>query len=144
MSIPYSGIKKPLNLIEGPEYPNIKQQPILFKNTRKFWKVDIGDVLKETEKYPMFVESIIEYQSRNRNETIYGKSSHRDYVNESIRYPLISPWDYLPLSRKPRLPVTPRVNPVLVDLQLSTENMLTGLGGHLTDRVKSPVLTTYR
>ena len=134
--IPNSGIKKPLNYTEGPIYPDIKKDILRFSNSRKFWQVDIGETLKETEKYPMFVNGIVEYQSRNRNQTMYGQSSHRDYVNEEVRYPLISPYDLLPESRKPRRPVPARVNPGLPQYQIYQDNMFNGVFGFIKDNVR--------
>uniref|UniRef100_A0A6C0JPL6 Uncharacterized protein n=1 Tax=viral metagenome TaxID=1070528 RepID=A0A6C0JPL6_9ZZZZ len=128
--IPFSN-KRPLNYIEGPIYPDIKKEILQFRDAKKHWKVDIGDSLKESEKYPLFVNGIIEYQSRNRNQTMYGQSSHKSYVNEEVRLPLISPWDLLPISRRPRLPVTPRVNPVLDEFQISQNILPTNIYGFL-------------
>lgn len=142
--IPNGGMKRPLNYIEGPLYPDIKKDILRFKSARKFWQVDVGDTLKESEKYPMFVNGIVEFQSRNRNQTMYGQSSHRDVVNEEVRYPLISPYDLLPESRKPRRPVAPRVNPGLPQYQIFQDNMFNGVFGYTTDRVTYvPSYTTY-
>ena len=136
--IPNGGIKKPLNFIEGPIYPDIKKDILRFKTSRKYWTVSVGDALKETEKYPMFVDGAIELQTRNRNETIYGKSSHKSYVNEEVRLPLISPYDLFPLSKQPRRPVIPRVNPGIdlnSGIQIIQNNMINELYGYTTDRV---------
>jgi hypothetical protein len=133
--IPISGIKKPQNNLDNPIYPNIKKDILRFTNARKHWMVDVGDALKESEKYSMFVENIIEPQSRNRNVTMYGQSSHRDYVNEETRFPLISPYDLITESKKPRRPVAPRVNPGLSGYQIYQENMINEIYSHLTDRV---------
>lgn len=142
--IPNSGIKKPLNNLENPIYPNIKKDILRFTNSRNHWKVDIGDALKESEKYTMFIENIIEPQSRNRNITMYGQSSHRDYVNEETRFPLISPYDLIAESKKPRRPVTPRVNPGLAEYQIYQDNMINEVYGYITDRVTYvPSYTTF-
>lgn len=138
--IPNSGIKKPLNMLEGPMYPNIKKDILRFRSAGKHWKVDVGTAMKESEKYPMFVEGIVEYQSRDRNVTMYGQGSHRDYVNEEVRYPLISPWDILPESRKPRLPVAARMNPYLPDgYQLYQNNMITNVGGYINNKISTKI-----
>ena len=129
-------IVKPQNLIENPIYPDIKKEALLFKNARKHWRVDYAHALKETEKYPMFMENIIERQSRNRNETMYGKSAHRDYVNLEVRYPMISPIDLMPTTRRPRRPVVPHVNPK-GPTQIYQDRMFNGIFGHTTDRVKN-------
>ena len=106
-----NGFKKYSPIVNTPEYPKITHPPIRFVDSRKNWKVDVGETLKTSEMYPMFVDGIVPFQSRDRNETTYGKSSHRDYVNEYVRYPLITPYDLLPESRKPRRIVFPRTNP---------------------------------
>ena len=133
--IPMSGIKKPQNYLENPVYPDIKKDILRFTSARKFWQVDIGDALKESGKYPFFVENIVEPQSRDRNVTMYGLSSHRDYVNEETRYPLISPYDLIAESKKQRRPVPVHVNPGLSGYQIYQENMFNDVYGYLTDRV---------
>lgn len=106
-----NGIKKYSATINGPEYSHsIAAAPIRFVDARKNWRVDVGESMKESEKYPMFVDGIVPFQSRDRNETIYGKASHKDYVNEYVRYPMLAPYDILPESRKPRRPIFPRIN----------------------------------
>jgi hypothetical protein len=124
--------------LEGPEYPDIKKDILRFTYARKHWKVDAGEAIKQSEKYPMFLSGVVEFQSRDRNVTQYGQQSHRDYVNEEVRFPLISPWDLLPLSRKP-VPwsrIVPRNNPGLFDVTPVTPILFNGLGGYFTDRVK--------
>lgn len=142
-------LRKPLNVIDTPEYPDIKKRYGRFAYARKYWQVDTGEVLKETEKYPMFMENIIEYQSRNRNETMYGKvSSQGQYVNENFRYPLIAPIDLEPLSRKPITDaIVPRVNPSIPEgCYVVYDNMVNDIKAHLTDRVRDPrfVVPSYR
>jgi hypothetical protein len=106
-----NGIKKYQATITNPEYPmSIKASPIRFVNANKHWQVDVGEAMKESEKYPMFVDGTVPFQSRDRNETIYGKSSHRDYVNEYVRYPLLAPVDLLSVPKQPRRPIFPRIN----------------------------------
>lgn len=130
------GNRQPLNMIEGPEYPDIKQHGLRFTWSRKHWKVDAGDALMNSSMYPQFVEGAVLYESRDRNISQYGQSSHRDYVNEVVRLPLISPYDMLPYSRTPRRPVFPYVNPGLShNLQVTQDNMFNGQFGYITDRV---------
>jgi hypothetical protein len=111
--IPGAGMKKPLNMLEGPVYPDIRQELPQFKWSRKHWKVDAGRTMLEMEKLPQFVEGGgVLVQSRDYNKQFaYGVSSHRDYVNETFRPPLLDRDDYLPLSRIPRPIVVPRINP---------------------------------
>lgn len=133
--IPNSGLRKPLNMLEGPIFPNIKKDALRFVNANKFWQADIPSALKSTYMYPMFMENIVTLQSRNRNETIYGASSHRDYVNEQVILPLIPPVDLLPLSRTPRRPCPARVNPI-APTQVFQSSNLNEFYGYLTDRIK--------
>lgn len=126
-------IRYPLNALDGPIYPDIKKDILRFQNSRRYWKVDAGIAVKETEKYPFFVESAIEFQSRDRNETMYGKSGHRTYVNEQVIYPLVSPWDLEPLSHKPRSRVTPRMNPESPYPQ--NERLFNGINGFMQDKI---------
>jgi hypothetical protein len=139
----FGSSKKPLNMLDNPISPNIRKDALRFTWSRKYWKVDSGDAIKETELYPFFVEGIVTHQSRNRNETVYGKSSHRDYVNQSIRLPLVAPVDLLPLSRTPRPPVTPRINPY-IPMQVFQNNMINDIEAHLTDKIKAiPTFYAY-
>jgi len=128
-------IKQPLNFIQGPEYPDIKKTGLRFVDAKKFWQVDAGYEIKKSEAYPFFMSGIITYETRNRNETKYGKSSHKSVVNEEVRYPLISPYDLLPISKQPRLPGPVHVNPGLTGYQIFQENMINEVYGHITDRV---------
>lgn len=106
-----NGVKKYGAVFQTPEYAVITHPPIRFVDARKNWRVDVGEQLKTAAAYPMFVDGVVPFQSRDRNLTTYGLSSHRDYVNEYNRYPLVSPYDLLPESRKPRRLVFGRVNP---------------------------------
>lgn len=128
------GLRSQSGMISGPIFPNIKQRPIEFKWARNHWTVDVGNVMKETEKYQMFVEGFVNFQSRDRNLTQYGQSSHRDYVNEEVRLPLLSPFDYIAESRKPRRPVFPRVNPGTIEKPVDSRTF-NGVLGHLKEKV---------
>jgi hypothetical protein len=132
--IPNSGLRKPLNMLDGPVFPDVRKDGLRFVWGRKHWTVDAGDALRETTKYPFFMDNIIEIQSRNRNQTIYGQSSHRDYVNHQVIMPMISPYDLMPLSRQKSRPVVPRVNPSFPTQVVQTSN-LNEFYGYLTDRV---------
>lgn len=109
----FGGIKKPLNQIEGPVYPDIKKGPPIFKWSKKYWKVD-PSVLRDTENITQFYEPAVLAQSRDYNKTIYGQSSHKDIVNAAFRPPIQNPlYDHFPMNR---IPVTseaiiPRINP---------------------------------
>ncbi|MDB4769527.1 hypothetical protein OAG24_01040 [bacterium] len=109
----FGGIKKPLNQLEGPVYPDIKKGPPIFKWSRKHWSVG-SDVLRDTEHMSQFYEPAVLAQSRDYNKTIYGQSSHKDIVNAAFRPPIQNPlFDHFPMNR---IPVTseaiiPRINP---------------------------------
>lgn len=107
-------MKKPLNMIEGPVYPDIKKGPPRFQWSGKHWNVDTGATLRDTEHINQFYEPAILAQSRDYNKTVYGQSSHKDVVNAAFRPPLLDPYeDFYPLTR---IPVTthaiiPHINP---------------------------------
>lgn len=112
--IPGAGLKKPLNQLENPVYPDIKKGPPRFVWSRKHWTVDEGATLRDTEPYTQFIQPAILAQSRDYNQTVYGKSSHKEIVNAEFRPPLISYYeDIAPLSRLPTKihAIVPRTNP---------------------------------
>jgi hypothetical protein len=127
--------KRPLNALSNPIYPDVKKDILNFRNARRCWTVDAGTTVKQSQMYPFFVEDAIEFQSRNRNETMYGNSSHRSYVNEQVVYPLISPWDLEPLSRKPRTIVTPRVNPE--SPYVKYDRLFNGIDGYIEQNIST-------
>ena len=135
------GSKKPLNVIEGPMYPDIKKQGPRFVDAGKHWQVDVGATLRDTEHVDQFLGNAVLFQSRDYNQTIYGQSSHRDVVNKNFRPPLLTQEDVLPLSRLPRLLVVPRINPGTADTSLkgytAQNDRPSGISGHLSDRVKT-------
>lgn len=111
--IPGAGIKKPLNTMEVPIFPDIKKGPPEFKSAGKHWNVDVGRTLLELG--PQHLDHAVLAVSRDENKTRYGQSSHRDYVNEAFRPPIITLEDTLPLNRQPRKQVVPRINPGTAD-----------------------------
>lgn len=132
--IPGAGLRKPLNQMENPIYPDIKQGPPRFQNSGKHWVVDVGQTLKDTEDMPNINDHSVLYQSRDYNKTVYGQSSHKDVVNLEFRPPLIDQDDLLPLSRIPRKRVVPRINPKgPYEVQNNTPSEVEK---HLTDKVK--------
>jgi len=133
-------LKKPLNTLQGPVYPKIQKDPLRFVNAKKYWKSNVGDMMLETEKYPIFLENIVEFQSRNRNETMYGKSSHRDEIKRFIP-PMVSPYDLIPLTKQPRRITVPRINPEMPG-QVFQDRNLNNIYGYFTDRIKPGTLTT--
>lgn len=85
--------------IEAPVQPIIYASPLRYVYGRKKWQVDVGEALKNDQNI-MFYDGIVPFESRNRNETIYGQSSHKSFVNKYVRYPLINGVDLMPLSRR--------------------------------------------
>jgi hypothetical protein len=89
-------------LLVNPTPPRVTANPIQFHTTRRWWTVDIGDAMRESLKYDQFVEGVVECVTRDRNVTMYGQSAHQSYINEEVRYPLISPMDLLDQAVRPR------------------------------------------
>lgn len=133
---PGAGVKKPLNVIQGPLYPEIKQSLPRFVDAGKHWTVDTGATVRETEHMDQSLNGAVLAQSRAYNKTIYGESSSKDVVNKNFRPPLLSQDDFLPLSRQPRKMVVPRINPGSVDSFFSQNNRPSAIESYLTDRIK--------
>ena len=140
--IPGGGVKKPLNLLEGPIFPDIKKTLPPFKWSGKFWQADPGRTLLATQDLPDTYTYAILAQSRDYNsQTAYGKSSWRQPINETFRLPLITQEDILPLSRLPRPITVPRINPGTADDSntggyAAQNNYPSEIVHYLTDRVK--------
>lgn len=142
--IPGAGLKRPLNMLETPVYPDIKRELPRFKWTgKRNWKVDTGTVMKEVENIPQLQEAAILYQSYDYGrQHAYGHyPSYNDFVNKEFRPPLLDQDDIFPLSRIPRPVVVPTLNPggahpsgnsVFADQNMN----LPGIEKYLTDRVK--------
>ena len=65
-STPYaSGLKKPLNMIENPVYPDIKKGPPRFVWSRKHWNVDNPGV---SEQYQTDLSTFSEIDNRYIND----------------------------------------------------------------------------
>jgi hypothetical protein len=136
-------MKKPLNLLENPIYPDIKQGPPRFRSAGKHWRVDEGRTLIDgNQDIPDFATNSVLIQSRDYNrQHAYGVSSHKDVVNLEFRPPLITMEDSLPLSRLPRPITVPRINPGTAD-DTSTRythqnNRPSEIHSYMTDRVKN-------
>jgi len=140
--IPGAGMNKPLNMLEGPVYPDIKKGPPRFRSSGKHWTVK-PSVLRDTENMTQFYEPAVLVQARDYNTTVYGKSSHRDTVNGEFRPPLIDPIDdVFPLSRLPRKPVVPRINPSTAGHSgtsgyTARNQRPSNIEAHITDRITS-------
>ena len=141
---PGRGRRKPLNMFEGPVYPDIKKGPPRFVWTKKHWKVDTGRTMAEIEHIPQLMENNILYQSYDYNsQHAYGKFPSYDvFTNLEFRPPLIDREDVMPLSRIPRPVVGMRINPGSAhpsgNSAFSDSNMhITGIEKNISDRVKA-------
>lgn len=141
--IPGAGLKKSLNLIETPIYPDIKKAPPRFLWTKKNWHVDTGRTVMEIEHNSQLNENAILFQSYDYNsQHLYGKRPTYDvFVNKEFRPPLQDRDDFLPLSRIPRPPVVPRINPGTANPSgnnpFEEQNFrMPGVDKHISDRVK--------
>ena len=144
--IPGSGAKKPLNLLQNPIQPAIKQAPPRFVWSRKHWQVDAGATLRDTEANTQFIDDAILAQSRDYNQTVYGVTSHRDVVNAEFRPPLISYYEDIgPLNRLPATlqAIIPHINPGTADhdggtgTYSSRNQRPSDIEKHITDRIST-------
>jgi hypothetical protein len=112
---PSGGLKKPLNMVQGPVYPDIRKGPPRFISAGKHWTADVGRTMIDTgDNFETFYGYAVNVQSRDYNKTAYGQSSHKDVVNQAFRPPLRDPYlDERPLSRVPATinAIIPRGNP---------------------------------
>lgn len=99
--IPGQGLKKPLNMLEAPIYPDIKQALPEFKWSRKYWTVDVGATLMSLESNTQLIEDAVLAKSYRENIDKYGQSSHQEKITV-FRPPLQNYYeDYGPLNRLP-------------------------------------------
>jgi len=111
--IPGQGIKKPTNMMQNPIYPDIRKGPIQFKNSGKYWKVDVGQTLLDTEPNTQIIEDAILAKSYRDNIDKYGQSSYQEKITV-FRPPLQNAYeDFGPLNRLPTKlhAITPYINP---------------------------------
>lgn len=135
---PGAGIKKPMNTIQGPMYPEIKRALPRFVDAGKHWAVDTGATTRDLEHLDQILNGAVLAQSRSYNQTVYGQSSSKDVVNKNFRPPLLSQDDFLPLSRQPRKIVVPRINPSGIAASYTPQNERpSGIDSYLTDRIKT-------
>lgn len=116
MYIPGQGIKKPLNQLEGPEYPLIKKALPEFVDAKKHWVVDVGTTMLHDEN-PFKDQSAILARPWNENEYMSGgKSSHQERISEAFRFPLTNYYEHHgPLNRLPT-----KIKTIHVDVNPST------------------------
>ena len=131
-----TGLKKPLNMIETPIYPDIKKTLPRFRWSKKHWNVDVGSTLMETEAFPQLVQDAVLIQSRDYNKFQYGVSSHKDVVNLNFRPPLLTMEDSMPLNRLPRPITVPRINPATYDSYKAKNERANIIESSMTDREK--------
>ena len=74
---PGAGVKKPLNIIEGPMFPDIKETLPRFVDAKKHWTVDTGATILDTGHLDQTLNGAILAQSRSYNQTVYGQSSQK-------------------------------------------------------------------
>lgn len=134
-------LKRPLNALEAPVYPEFKARMPIFRWAGKNWKAKAGEIVRDTEHDQNLYSYAVLTQPRDYNQRVYGISSERDPVNLNFRPPLRTMEDDLPLSRQPRPLVVPRINPGLSgdggQLGWGVQNMsISGMEKFLTDRVK--------
>lgn len=142
--IPGQGIKKPLNMLESPVYPDIKQNPIQFKSSGKFWNVDVGKVILETEANTQLIENAVLSRSYRDNIDKYGQQSHQEKITV-FRPPLQNSYeDFQALSRLPAqaYAIEGRINPSTVtdngtSAYKVNNNAIPELNKHITDKIKT-------
>ncbi len=140
---PGRGLKKPTNMLQTPQFPNIKKGPPRFVWSKKHWQVDPGMVQKQVEHIPQLQEAAVLYQSYDYgSQHLYGKRpTYTAVVNKEFRPPLVDRDDLLPLSRIPRPTIIPRINPGGAhpsgNNSFADQNInLPDVGKYLTNRVK--------
>jgi len=106
------GRRKPLNMIEGPQYPDIKKGPPRFVKSKRIAKVDVGAVGMDAEKYPELWGFQVLTNSKDDITQRYGRRPHHTIVvDREFRPPYEPLEDIQPISRG-RRPVTfGRINP---------------------------------
>lgn len=112
--IPGAGLKKPLNQLQNPIYPDIRKGPPIFKWSGKHFTVDVGRTNLDSGKFDITTEGTGAILTQNRDynrQFAYGTSSFKDVVNQEFRPPLITMEDTMPLTRIPRPLAVPRINP---------------------------------
>ncbi len=140
------GLKRPMNMIEHPVWPNIKQGPPRFVDAKKHWKVDAGDAMLDSQTRTDFYTDAVLAQSRDYNKQYaYGIDYHKDVVNKAFRPPITAYEDQFPLSRIPRDFVIPRINPETVGSNGGTcaysaqNTSFNDLDKYMNDKVKTGI-----
>ena len=143
--IPGQGLKKPLNMLEQPVYPDIKQAPPKFTWSKKHWVVDEGKTVLDTESNTQLYEHAILAQSRDHGRDRYGHTSYKEKL-DAFRPPLENSYEhYGPLNRLPTKvhSIQPRINPGTAHgghgtSGFSVQNQtVSDINKHLTDRIST-------
>ena len=134
-------MKKPLNMLENPMYPDIRKGGPIFKDAKKNNIVDAGRVMMETQHYPEMNNYCVLVQSRDRNKQHqYGVSSHVSVVNKEFRPPLLDPYlDNYSLTRAPVKikPIHPgTINPGNAEAYTAPNSGVSEVDSYITDDVK--------
>lgn len=104
--------KKPLNMMEQPQWPEIRKGPPRFVKVKRSSKVDVGAVSMDVDNYPETWGHAVLTRSKNDNQTKYGKRpNHTLVVNKEFRPPPQDLEDIMPISRTKRPTVFGRINP---------------------------------
>jgi hypothetical protein len=144
--IPGQGIKKPMNMMQAPIYPDIRKGPIQFKNSGKYWQVDVGQTLLDTEPNTQILEDAVLAKSYRDNIDKYGQSSYQEKITV-FRPPLQNDYeDFGPLNRLPTKirAITPYINPgTITDGSGSTafaayNQTIQEVDRYITDKVTTP------
>ena len=135
--IPGSGLKKSLNMLQSPIYPEIKKAPPEFKWSKKHWEVDVGKTLMDTETNTQIIEDAVLARSYRDNIDRYGQGSHQEKI-VVFRPPVQNSYqDHQPLNRYPATAtaITARINPSTV-----TDN---GTTAFLVNNTAMPEISRY-
>lgn len=142
--IPGQGIKKPTNMMQAPIYPDIKKGPIEFKNSGKYWTVDVGQTLIDTESNTQLIEDAVLARSYRDNIDRYGQSSYQEKI-AVFRPPLQNYYeDFGSLTRLPTKihAITPYINPGTAFDDNSTfssmNNDVQEVTRYITDKITTP------
>lgn len=139
-----NGLKRPLNMLEMPIYPDIKAAGPYFRDAGKFNQLDVGKVVLDQDVNTQLVEDAILLRSYRENIDKYGQSSHQEKITV-FRPPLQSYYeDFGPLNRLPTKinAIVPRINPSTVTdngtSAFKVNNMsLPELDKHISDKIQS-------
>ena len=143
--IPGQGLKKPLNMLEQPVYADIKKAPPEFKWSKKYWVVDEGKTVLDTESHTQLYEHAVLAQSRDHGRDRYGHTSYQEKI-DAFRPPLENSYEHHgPLNRLPTKvhAIQPRINPGTAHdghgtTAFAVQNQtVSDINKHLTDRIAS-------